>query len=450
MKLRNTRWLAACAVAATASIAAAGCSSGTSGSGTASGGSTATSTAAASASATGSGNASGGTFTVTVGVLHAFTGQNAFFGLNAQNSCKAAALNINAAGGILGHPVTCTDFDTKGDPADAVPVTNRMLVSASHLVMVLGPDGGDIPSVLPVLEQAKVPEMNTVGDPRYDTQTSQDFWRLTPSDSTQAPALAYYTRQRGFTKIAEVFTSDLSASTTTQPFQAGYAKLGGTIVKAVTITPDASSYQTEVAAVLAAHPQAIVGEMDAQTAATFLSEMRQQNGSMLPVIMTQRAIQGDWEPAVGPAIGLPSLAQYVTAIAPALQSSGTAFTAFTSALTAIKANPFQAKNPFVAASYDGVTAFALAMDAAKSIDPSVFTAFIPKVTTPSAGAVVVSTYADGVAALKAGKAIDYVGAAGAMVFNANNTANRPYAPWTYNADKHNWIMGTNLPANAGM
>src|SRR5579862_7785997 len=316
MKLGNNRWLAACTVAATASIAVAGCSSGTSAGGTASSGSAATSSATSGASAAGS--ASGGSFSLTAGVLHAFTGQNAFFGLNAQNACKAAALNINAAGGILGHTLTCTDFDTKGDPADAVPVTSRMLVSASHLVMVAGPDGGDIPTVLPVLEQAKVPEMNTVGDPRYDTQTSRDFWRLTPSDSTQAPALAYYTRQRGFTKIAEVFTSDLSASTTTQPFQASYAKLGGTIVKAITITPDTSSYQTEVAAVLAAHPQAIVGEMDAQTAATFLSEVRQQNGSMIPVIMTQRAIQGDWEPAVGPAIGIPSLAGSVTAIAPAL------------------------------------------------------------------------------------------------------------------------------------
>src|SRR5216683_2631956 len=125
------------------------------------------------------GSGSGGTFTVTAGVLHAFTGQNAFFGLNAQNACKAAAQQINAAGGIMGHPLTCSDFDTKGDPADAVPVTNRMLVSSSHLVMVVGPDGSDIPSVLPLLEQAKVPEINTVGDPRYDSQTSPYFWRLT-------------------------------------------------------------------------------------------------------------------------------------------------------------------------------------------------------------------------------------------------------------------------------
>ncbi|HEX3512579.1 MAG TPA: ABC transporter substrate-binding protein, partial [Trebonia sp.] len=149
MMLKSKWWLA-CAVAATASITAAGCSSsGSSGTG---GGSASTSTSAS------------GTYPVTAGVLHAFTGQNAFFGLNAENACKAAALQINAAGGIMGHPMNCTAFDTKGDPADAVPVTQRMLVSAPHLVMVIGPDGSDIPSVLPVLQQAKQPEMNTVGD----------------------------------------------------------------------------------------------------------------------------------------------------------------------------------------------------------------------------------------------------------------------------------------------
>jgi branched-chain amino acid transport system substrate-binding protein len=383
-------------------------------------------------------------------VLHAFTGQNAFFGLNAENACKAAALQIDAAGGVLGHPLSCTAFDTKGDPADAVPVANRMLVSASHLVMVIGPDGSDIPSVLPVLEQGKVPEMNTVGDPRYDTQTSQDFWRLTPSDSTQAPALAYYAFNKGFTKIAEVFTSDLSASTTTGPFEATFAKLGGKIVKSVNITPDTSSYQTEVAAVLAAHPQAIVGEMDAQTAATFLSEVRQQNGSLIPVVMTQRAIQGDWEPSVGPAVGDTTVGKFVTAIAPALQASGTAFTDFKSSMTTIKANPFQSKNPFVAANFDGVVTFALAMEMAKSIDPSVYVADIPKVTAASPGATVVHTFAAGVAALKAGKTIDYVGAAGAMTFNQYGTANRPYAPWSYNADTHSWVMGASLPENAGL
>ncbi len=401
------------------------------------------------ASSGGSGNSGGGggNYAVTAGVVHAFTGQNAFFGLNAENACKAAAQQIDAAGGIMGHQLSCPAFDTKGDPADAVPVTNRMLVSASHLVMVVGPDGSDIPAVLPLLERAGVPEMNTVGDPRYDAQTSPDFWRLTPSDSTQAPALASYTYSKGFTRVVEVFTSDLSAQTTTGPFQATYSKLGGKIVKNLTIAPDQASYQTEVAQALAAHPQALVGEMDARTAATFLSELRQQNGSLIPFIVTQRATQPDWAPAVGPAIGNASLARYVTAIAPALSSSGPAYAAFQQAMTAVKANPFQARNPFVAATYDGVVAFALAMDLAKSTDPSVFVRYIPKVTAAAGGANVVSTYAQGVAALKAGRTIQYVGASGPMVFDPHNTANRPYAVWTYNPSTQGWAMGQVLPGS---
>ena len=418
-------------VAAAASMVVAGCASG------------------GSSGSSGGSSGSGGTYPVTAGVLHAFTGQNAFFGLNAQNACKAAAQQINAAGGIMGHPLSCANFDTKGDPADAVPVTNRMLVSSSHLVMVVGPDGSDIPSVLPLLEQAKVPEMNTVGDPRYDKQTSPYFWRLTPSDSTQAPALAYYAYHRGFTKVAEVFTSDLSSQTTTAPFQSTYARLGGTVVKKLTIAPDQASYQTEVAQVLAAHPQALVGEMDSRTAATFLSELRQQHGGMIPFVVTQRAIQGDWAPAVQPAIGTASLSKYVTAIAPALSAQGVAYDAFGKAMTAVKANPFQAKNPFVAATYDGVMAFALAMDLAKSTSPSVWVKDIPKVTAASSGATVVKTYAQGVAALKAGKTIQYVGASGAMAFNQYGTANRPYAVWAFTPSTSGWTMGQTLPANAG-
>lgn len=431
MRLTRGRWLVWGGVAAAASMVVAGCASG------------------GSSGTDNSGSGSGGTYPVTAGVLHAFTGQNAFFGLNAQNACKAAAHEINAAGGIMGHPLSCSNFDTKGDPADAVPVTNRMLVSASHLVMVVGPDGSDIPSVLPLLEQAKVPEMNTVGDPRYDTQTSPDFWRLTPSDSTQAPALAYAAYHRGFTKVAEVFTSDLSSQTTTGPFQSTYARLGGTVVKKLTIAPDQASYQTEVAQALAAHPQALVGEMDARTAATFLTELRQQHGGLIPFVVTQRAIQGDWAPAVQPAIGNASLKKYVTAIAPALSAQGPGYTAFQQAMTSVKANPFQAKNPFVAATYDGVMAFALAMDMANSVDPSAYVKDLPRVTAAASGATVVRTYAQGVAALKAGKTIQYVGASGAMVFDQYGTANRPYAVWAFNPSTSGWVMGATLPANAG-
>jgi hypothetical protein len=150
-----------------------------------------------------------------------------------------------------------------------------------------------------------------------------------------------------------------------------------------------------------------------------------------------------------PAIGSASMGSDIFAVAPALSSAGPAFAAFQLGMNAIKANPFQKKNPIVAATYDGVIAFALAMDMASSIAPSAYVQDIAKVANPSSGATVVHTYAQGVAALKSGKAIQYVGASGLMAFDSYNTANRPYAAWTFNPAAHSWVMGDMLPQNAG-
>ena len=395
------------------------------------------------------GSGSDGTYSITAGVLHAFTGQNAFFGSNAQNACKAAASQINAVGGALGtHKLTCTAFDTKGDPADAVPVTNRMLVSASHLAMVVGPDGNDIPSVLPLVQQAKIPEMNTVGDPRYDKQTSPYFWRLTPSDSTQAPALAYYPASSGLLKSVSVFTSDLSAQTTVAPFEAKYTQLGGTLLAKLTISPSQSSYQTEVSRALQTNPQALVGEMDARTASTFLGQLQQQNGKLIPFVVTQRATQPDWAPAVSSAIGASNLQKYVTAVAPDQPNSGTAVETFQKAIKSVGGNQFQQQNPFVAATYDGVIVFALAMELSKSTDPTIYVKRIASVTSPKAGATVVTTYADAVNAIKAGKTIQYVGATGKMIFNRYNTAQHLYAAWNYDPSQKGWKVTKVLPLQA--
>ena len=52
------------------------------------------------------------------------------------------------------------------------------------------------------------------------------------------------------------------------------------------------------------------------------------------------------------------------------------------------------------------------------------------------------------AAIKAGKKIDYVGAAGAMNFNKYNTSARPYAVYKYNQSKQGLVAQSVLPPAA--
>jgi ABC-type branched-subunit amino acid transport system substrate-binding protein len=384
--------------------------------------------------------------TITAGVLHAFTGPTAFFGRNASVACRAAASQINAAGGVLGQTLNCQNFDTQGDPADAVPVTNQMLATTSNLAMVVGPDGNDIPSVLPLITQSQVPEMNTVGDPRYDKQTSPYFWRLTPSDSTQGPAEAYYAvKLRNKKKIAAVFTNDLSAQTVVNPFKRKVKELGGTMAISLTLTPDQASYQTEVSKIIAAHPTAIVGDMDAQTAATLLSEVQQQNGgNLIPYIGGPQTIQGDWTSAVVAAVGGSAFQSSIAAVAPNLAGNKGAYASFQTAATNAGANGFQLHNAYVAATYDGVIAFALAMDAAKTTKGG-YVSSIPKVTTAGTNSVVVHTYAQGLAAIKKHRMIDYIGAAGPLEFDKYHTAYRAWVSERYDSSSQAWNPGAVIP-----
>lgn len=401
-----------------------------------------------SSSSNGASGGSSGHGTLTVGLLDPFTGPNAFFGPSTVFACKAAANQINPDGGVMGNSLKCAPYDDKGDPADAVPVATHMLAFANHLTMVVGPGGTEMPAVLPILKQGKVPTFNVAGDPLFDHQTSPYFWRVVPSDSSGGAALAWWAIHKGYTRIVSVFTKDPAAQTTAQPFIAKYKQLGGTILSSLTIASDSASYQTEVARGVGAHAQAIVGEMDPRTAATFLSEWQQQ-GKLLPMVLTQDAEQAPWVPAVGPAIGISNVQKYIQGVGPNLSLGGPGFNAFKSSLVATGTKLSDGVNPFIAAYYDGIIIGSLAMNMAKTTTPADYVKDIPLVTSAKAGAVVVHTYKAGVAALGAGKKIQYVGASGApLVFDQYGTAGRPYTVSQYSVAKKAWEPVASVPASA--
>ena len=118
------------------------------------------------------------------------------------------------------------------------------------------------------------------------------------------------------------------------------------------------------------------------------------------------------------AIGKAALSQYFVAEQPYAPPSGAGWQVYNKDLLASASVPKPAQwstDSYTMTYYDSVILMALAATATKSTNPAVWNASIPAITTP--GAVVVHSFADGVAALHAGKKIDYVGAAGIIDFN---------------------------------
>ena len=379
--------------------------------------------------------------TLTVAAFNPFTGPDASFGPEMMAGCLTAAAEVNAAGGVLSNKVACSSVDTRGDPADAVTAAAKMMATTPHLFGVLGPSSDEASATVPMIGANKIPMFADTGEVAFDRTKEQYFWRMIPADDVAGYAMALYAHRKGYLRAAAVFGNDIAAQAVVPALVKGWSALGGQLVLNQKITVGQSSYQPEVEQLIAAKPQVIFTEATPQANATYLAELQQLNGGrLIPVIGSSATVEPAWYTAVSQAIGKPALSKYYVAEEPYAPPQGGGWQAYSKALlaTAGVAKPASqwSDDSYAMVDYDGLIVMALAANAAKSTSPSVWNKFIPAVTTASPGAVVVHSYADGVAALKAGKKIDYVGATGLIVFNQfhNSTGGFEIAGWQPNGN----------------
>jgi hypothetical protein len=167
---------------------------------------------------------------------------------------------------------------------------------------------------------------------------------------------------------------------------------------------------------------------------------------VIPFIGTAATIDPVWFKEVVDAIGLPAFLANYSAVDLKLTLSGTGYDEFVKQLTAAEATDpgalsYKGKSPTTHL-YDGIIMTALAMVAANSADPKVYNQKIFDIANGVSGATVVSTFKDGADALKAGKSIRYVGAAGENNFNQWNNSQQGYNLVTMDKGGNEVTIGT--------
>jgi len=370
---------------------------------------------------------------VEIATFNPFSGPTATFGFYEFSGCPPAAYQMNKAGGILGHQVKCSTVDTRGDPADAVLAAQKMLATTKNLVGVLGPSSDEDTATMPILNKAGVPSFDNGGTVALCRTHYKYFWRTLPADNISGFALALWAHDKRYKRTAAVFANDVSAEGNDPGVVKGVPALGDKLVSNLSLTPDQTSYETEIQRIASSHPQAVFTEMDPQTARVFFGELKQA-GDLVPIIGTAGTVGPEFMKALIAALGKKDAKKYYTIVYPYALTSGVAWRAWDAAL--LKApgeykNPAQfADNSYSEAPFDDAIIMGLAMVAAHSVNPAVYNKDILKVTTARTGAVVVHTFASGVAALKKGKQIQYVGVTGDFAFNQYHCSPGLYAAVT--------------------
>jgi branched-chain amino acid transport system substrate-binding protein len=376
-------------------------------------------TLAACASGGGSSSSSGPIALVQVG---AYTGDQAFEAQFANSIDFPALYAVNKAGGVLGRQVSLVQVDTRSDPADALTNMEKTLATSSGIAGVLGPDSTSAATLVPLLNNKKLPMMVAAGEAAYDRSSYSYLWRDVPPDPANGKAIALWAKQQGYTRVATVFGTDAGSQGDLPGVVTGVKAVGITLADQENLTPDQPSYRSAAERLLAAKPQAIITESDGPTAATFFGELTQL-GKIVPIIGTSGTPSTSYFSPLRGAIGDANFDKDFRAVVVGNPVANPAVPAFNAAVLAVQsklAKPVSQweNNSFSESGYDAVIVLALAMDAAKSTDGSVYNKDIMQVTAPGAGKQVVYTYAAGKAALAAGHQIQYIGASGPILFNA--------------------------------
>jgi branched-chain amino acid transport system substrate-binding protein len=382
--------------------------------------------ALAACGSTSSGGGSGGSGPLTIADLAPFTGPDANLGPIYLASCFGATRAINNAGGVLGHTVNCKSVDTRGDPADAVPATRQMFASTKNLALVIGVTSDEAASVVPIINANKTVVFSMTGQSEFDSTHFDYFYRLVAPDLDESYAMVAIAQQKHYSKIALAFGNDIGSQTFVQPAVSAVKKAGMTLVDNETLDLHATTFRTEAAKIVAAHPDVILTEALGATAASFLSEVKQLNGgTMIPIIGTSATIDPAWYSSVAGALGAGTLTSNYVADNLVVESTGPAYQVFSQNLLAEKGKVGNTGNfntyltaPGAVHLYDGINLAALAMIEAKSTAATVFRPFVEKIGNGVPGATVVTSFADGVAALKAGKSIRYIGPGGPTNFDS--------------------------------
>ena len=369
--------------------------------------------AACASSSSGAGGGGSSSGPITYGVLSCFTGRLASLGQAMLQGAKVAQSEINSAGGALGRKVQLVTGDTSCDVADGVTAVNQILTK--NVSGVIGPETQEINGVEPILDSNHIVDEFQGGDTARDHQTDPYFFRDSPSDSQLGVAMALYAHQKGYQRAVMLFYSDPAAQTFLKPVSSTLTKLGGTILKTIIVTPDQTSYLSQVRQAIGAHPQVIFTQEDPPTAAVLFREFRQLGGQAIPWVGTDVTSGSDYLKAIG----------YPTAHAHLTSVFGTSVSAFLGLFN--KLNPSQkSAGPLANANYayDAVISLALADQYAKTTSGTTVAHDMAKVTNSPGTACF--TYATCLKLLKAGTKINYEGASGGLDYNKYNNTFGPY------------------------
>ncbi len=152
-----------------------------------------------------------------IGLILPLSGAQASFGTDAIKGAQLAEAEINAAGGVLGHPIKLIVRDSQSD-TEATVATVTELAEKENAVALIGEIASDRTlAAAPVAQKLGIP-LITPGATHAGVTAAGDYiFRVCYTDAAQAVAMAKFARSIDVTKAAVLYDRRIPIARTSRP-----------------------------------------------------------------------------------------------------------------------------------------------------------------------------------------------------------------------------------------
>jgi branched-chain amino acid transport system substrate-binding protein len=345
-----------------------------------------------------------------IGAVIPLTGTYGSYGKGLSAAMNIALDDVNAAGGVLGKPVTLMIEDDQTDPTAGLNGAKK-LIDVNGVNAIVGTFASSV--TLPILSyasQVSIPVLTVSGAPEISKtgkETGMAF-RFVSTEGVFGQGYALFARKSGKSKAYVLGANNAAQLDASAKFAERFAAEGGTVLGTTIFEPNQSSYRSEVTKALADDPDVVMLAAYTNDAIT-LAKLIYQLDPDVKLVGPLYAMGDEFIKAVGS-----DVAEGTLAVDAMSAEDSVAYKHFAPLYTKATGDE-PTGNPYAVMDYDMIITLSLAVQAAGSTDPKVFAPFIK--TVANEPGVAVATYAEGLAALKDGKDIAYTGASSPVDFD---------------------------------
>jgi len=220
-----------------------------------------------------------------IGAIFAVTGGASWLGEPERNTVKMIEEEINATGGINGHPLEIIVEDTVGDETKAVLAVKK-LIERDKVLVIIGPSrSGTTLAVIPTVEKAKVPLISCAAAEAIAVPVKPWVFKTPQKDSDAVIRIYEYMNEQRISKVAIITGTTGFGSEGRMQLKKLAPDYGITIVADETYGPKDTDMTVQLTRIKATEAQAVVNWSIVAAQAIVVKNMRQL-GMTIPLFQS--------------------------------------------------------------------------------------------------------------------------------------------------------------------